>query len=42
MKKMNKAIIIDASSGIGKRLAEVLAANGYEVGITDRRTELSQ
>lgn len=33
-----KALIIGASSGIGKALAIVLAKNGYTVGITGRRT----
>jgi short-subunit dehydrogenase len=34
-----KAIIIGATSGIGKALAEVLAEQGYHVGITGRRME---
>ena len=37
---MKKAIIIGATSGIGKELAELLAGNGYIVGITGRRTHL--
>jgi short-subunit dehydrogenase len=37
---MKKAIVIGASSGIGKKLAEVLARNGYLVGITGRRSYL--
>jgi short-subunit dehydrogenase len=37
---MKKAIIIGATSGIGKGLAKVLAANNYNVGITGRRTGL--
>lgn len=37
---MKKAIIIGASSGIGKELAIVLAKNDYEVGLMARRTEL--
>ncbi len=36
----SKAIIIGATSGIGRGLAEVLADNGYYVGITGRRMEL--
>lgn len=37
---MKKAIIIGATSGIGKGLAKLLVVNGYKVGITGRRTEL--
>ncbi len=37
---MKKAIIIGASSGIGKGLAELLIENDYKVGITGRKTEL--
>jgi len=37
---MKKAIIIGATSGIGKGLAKVLADNNYKVGITGRRAEL--
>lgn len=37
---MKKAIVIGASSGIGKALAVVLAKHGYEVGLMARRTEL--
>lgn len=37
---MKKAIIIGASSGIGRELAEVLSRNGYAVGLTGRRVEL--
>ena len=37
---MKKAIIIGATSGIGKELAELLVNNNYKVGITGRRTEL--
>jgi len=36
---MKKAIIIGATSGIGKGLAKVLADNNYKVGITGRRAE---
>lgn len=39
-REMNKAIIIGATSGIGKGLAEKLADNNFNVGITGRRTEL--
>jgi short-subunit dehydrogenase len=34
---MKKAIIIGATSGIGKELAVILAKNEYKVGITGRR-----
>ncbi|MCD4790849.1 MAG: SDR family NAD(P)-dependent oxidoreductase [Bacteroidales bacterium] len=34
---MKKAIIIGATSGIGKELAKILAENDYLVGITGRR-----
>lgn len=37
-----KAVIIGASSGIGKELALALAKNGYEVGVVARRMELLQ
>lgn len=37
---MKKAIIIGATSGIGKGLAQKLADENYVVGITGRRTEL--
>ena len=40
--KMKKAIIIGATSGIGKSLAELLFEEGYEVGVTGRREELFQ
>ena len=35
-----KAIIIGASSGIGRALARVLAASGYSIGLVARRTNL--
>jgi short-subunit dehydrogenase len=38
--KMKKAIIIGATSGIGKSLAELLLRDGYAVGITGRREDL--
>lgn len=37
---MKKAIVVGASSGIGKELALLLAKNDYKVGITGRRTAL--
>lgn len=37
---MKKAVIVGASSGIGKELALLLAKNGYKVGITGRRVSL--
>lgn len=37
---MKKAIIVGATSGIGKGLAKLLIENNYIVGITGRRTEL--
>lgn len=37
---MKKAIIIGATSGIGKSLAEMLLREGYVVGVTGRREEL--
>lgn len=37
---MKKAIIIGATSGIGKGLAKILADNNYIVGITGRRIEI--
>ena len=37
---MQKAIIAGASSGIGKSHAILLARQGWQVGITGRRTEL--
>src|SRR5690349_11480361 len=37
---MKKAIVVGATSGIGKELALLLANNNYQVGITGRRTEL--
>ncbi|MCL1971871.1 MAG: SDR family NAD(P)-dependent oxidoreductase [Endomicrobia bacterium] len=37
---MKKAIVLGATSGIGKGIAKKLADNGYIVGITGRRKEL--
>lgn len=37
---MYKAIVIGATSGIGKELAKILAKNNFIVGITGRRLEL--
>lgn len=37
---MQKAIIVGATSGIGKSLALLLADNGYKVGIIGRRENL--
>ncbi|MCX6231682.1 MAG: SDR family NAD(P)-dependent oxidoreductase [Bacteroidetes bacterium] len=37
---MEKAIVIGASSGIGRGLAKILVANNYKVGITGRRLNL--
>src|SRR5579871_1838309 len=37
---MKKAIIVGASSGIGRELAILLAADGCKVGITGRRGQL--
>lgn len=39
---MKKAIIVGASSGIGRALAHVLSENGYQVGLAARRDELLQ
>ncbi len=35
-----KAIIIGASSGMGRELAKILARDGYEIGVVARRHEL--
>jgi short-subunit dehydrogenase len=40
--KMKKAIIIGATSGIGKSMAELLLREEYAVGVTGRREELFQ
>lgn len=39
---MKKAIVIGASSGIGRGLAQKLVAKGFRVGITGRRLNLLQ
>ena len=39
---MKKAIVIGATSGIGKSIAEILIQDNYVVGVTGRRTELLQ
>jgi short-subunit dehydrogenase len=37
---MKKAIVVGATSGIGRGIAKLLVANDYKVGITGRRTPL--
>lgn len=37
---MKKAIIIGASSGIGRELAKIYAENNYILGLAARRVEL--
>jgi len=37
---MRKAIVVGATSGIGKGLSKLLVDNGFKVGITGRRAEL--
>jgi short-subunit dehydrogenase len=37
---MPKAVVIGATSGIGKELAKVLSQNGFTLGITGRRSDL--
>jgi len=37
---MKGAIVVGASSGVGRELAKVLVENGYKVGITARRNHL--
>ncbi|TPD65911.1 SDR family NAD(P)-dependent oxidoreductase [Flavobacterium microcysteis] len=37
---MKKAIIIGATSGIGKELAKILSKEGYKVGLSGRRNQL--
>ena len=38
--EQKKAIIVGASSGMGKELAKILSSNGYIVGLAARRTDL--
>ncbi|TRL30430.1 SDR family NAD(P)-dependent oxidoreductase [Methylosinus sporium] len=37
---MKRAIIVGATSGIGRELAKILSQNGYAVGLTGRREHL--
>ena len=37
---MNKAIIIGASSGIGREFAKIFSKEGYSIGLVARRSEL--
>jgi short-subunit dehydrogenase len=39
---VKKAIVIGATSGIGKSMSEALIQNGYAVGVTGRRIEMLQ
>ena len=39
---MKKAIVIGATSGIGKSIAEILVQHSYTVGVTGRREEMLQ
>ena len=40
VKPMKKAIVIGASSGIGRELAKILSQNGYTIGVMARRKHL--
>ena len=42
MNKHNRAIVIGASSGIGKEVAQLLVKEGWKVGVAARRVELLQ
>jgi short-subunit dehydrogenase len=37
---MKKAIVVGATSGIGRGISKILVQHGYDVGITGRRTHL--
>gem|GEM_PF-3978928 len=37
---VKRCVIVGATSGIGRALAQVFAEAGYEIGITGRRAEL--
>ena len=37
---MKKAIVVGATSGIGKELAKILAGKGYTLGLAARRRDL--
>jgi short-subunit dehydrogenase len=39
-KMVGRAVIIGASSGIGRAIAKILASNGYSVGLVARRGDL--
>src|SRR5689334_19608894 len=39
---VKRAIVVGASVGMGRELCKILAANGYIVGMTARRTALLQ
>lgn len=39
---MKKAIVVGASSGVGRELAKILVGDGYEVGVTARREPMLQ
>lgn len=42
MSEQKKIVIVGATSGIGRRMAELYVQNGHRVGITGRRSELLQ
>ncbi|MFC1841717.1 SDR family NAD(P)-dependent oxidoreductase [Candidatus Dependentiae bacterium] len=39
-KTIKKAIVVGATSGMGRQVAKILSANGYEVGLVGRRENL--